>query len=339
MTDITVFENEKEYKKFIKDIKSQNRLHGLVEKRLSELLALVYPEAHSTPEVSGVLGGRNDLMQFFFNRRRVVFELFFSQSQVPQDLRLLEQCNADVRIAVLLDHDINPNLADEYFRKKPDHFDYLWLRQVMVKDNERFCLARLKELIDENHVIVKLRKLLSTPAGSHIEKTFREQLELVEAKLSVTEPSKKIDPQSLNGQQLASLIVVKKLHQLGVPIEKLSPLLAWLQGAIEFAFTLVAHGFQAFLITDLKEHFAIWSDDDLADDLILGAEDKAEAKIVMCLNQIINDVFQAYGQERIPIQWHFFHAYAENIGHIEPVKWLKDAAEKIERELATNDGP
>jgi hypothetical protein len=94
-------------------------LRDPVEKRLVELLSMLFPDTHSTSEVTGILGGRNDLMQFFFNGRRVVFEVFFSPSQVPQDLRLLVQNHADVKIAILLDSDVNPKLADEYFRKKP----------------------------------------------------------------------------------------------------------------------------------------------------------------------------------------------------------------------------
>jgi hypothetical protein len=330
MTEKTVFEDEQDYRQFIKELKAQNRLHGIVEGRLSDLLALVYPDTHATPEVSGVYGGRNDLMQFFFNGRRVVFELFFSPSQVPQDLRLLEQNVADVKIAVLLDYELDPKLADEYFRKKPDHFPYLWLRQVMLKSNERFCLARLKELIDENHVIIKLRNLLSTPAGSYIESRFKKQIEQVEDSLSTT-PPKKLDLRSLNGQQLAALLAAEKVRRLGIPVEKLIPLRAWLEESIAFAFRLVAVGYQAFLITDLKEHYAIWSDGDLADDLILGADEKADGKIVLCLNEIINNVFQVYGIERKTLEWHFFHAYEENIEHIEPAQWLKDLQTKAEQ--------
>ena len=88
MVDVTVFEDEEEYKAFVKEAKSRRRLHGVVEQRLRVLLSKIFPDAHATQEVSGILGGRNDLMLFFFNGRRVVFELFFSPSQVPQDLRL-----------------------------------------------------------------------------------------------------------------------------------------------------------------------------------------------------------------------------------------------------------
>ena len=327
MTENQAFNTREEYLRFVRKLKSKNRLHGTVEKRLVELLSKIFPDAHSTSEVAGILGGRNDLMQFFFNGRRVVFELFFSPSQVPQDLRLLEQSHADVKIAILLDSDVNPKLADDYFRKKPDHFEYLWLWDVLNKDNEAFCLARLKEIITENHVIVRLRNLLATPTGEYIEKRLQSQLESVEEHLSL-HPPRQLNLQELNGSGLAALIIVSELHKLGIPREKLRPIRAWLENGVEFAFTLVLHGFQAFLVTDLKEYNAIWSDGDFADDIILGAEDNAEARIVMCLNKVINTILKAGGMEPTQLQWHFFHTYNENIGHIEPAKYLKDAMEK-----------
>jgi len=94
------------------------------------------------------LGGRNDLIQFFPNGRCVVFELFVTVSQVPQDLRLLEQSDADVKIAILLDEEINSKLAKEYFRKKPNHFPYVWLSEVLMSERESKCLNRLREVIE-----------------------------------------------------------------------------------------------------------------------------------------------------------------------------------------------
>lgn len=328
MSEIPTFRNREEYLKFVRKLKSKNRLHDAVEKRLVELLSMIFPDAHSTSEVAGILGGRNDLMQFFFNGRRVVFELFFSPSQVPQDLRLLEQSHANVKIAILLDSDVNAKLANEYFRKKPDHFEYLWLWDVLNKENQAFCLARLKEIISENHLLVRLRNLLATPARELIEQRFRSQLESIEEHLSLHPPSQ-INLQELTGSQIAALIVVSELHKMGIPREKLRPLLAWLKNSVEFAFTLVLHGFQAFLVTDLKEYNAIWSDGDLADDIILGAEDSAEVRIVMCLNKVINSILKAGGMEPAQLQWHFFHAYEENIAHIEPAKWLKGKVNPI----------
>src|SRR6266702_3945124 len=91
-----------DFARAVKLAKKQYQLHPKVEARLAELLKRLYPQACPMNEVAGVLGGRNDLIQFFPNGRRVVFELFATTSQVPQDLRLLELSQADIRIAILL---------------------------------------------------------------------------------------------------------------------------------------------------------------------------------------------------------------------------------------------
>ena len=140
-----------EFRRFVAVVKKARRdksLHSSVEERLLGLLVRLYPDSCPVREVTGVLGGRNDLIQFFRNGRRGVFELFASVSQVPQDLRLLEQSNADVRIAILLDQQINPKLAREYFRKKPNHFQYVWLSQVLMPERESKCLNQLREMIE-----------------------------------------------------------------------------------------------------------------------------------------------------------------------------------------------
>ncbi len=165
----------------IKTAKKKNQLHKLVENRLVKILSHLYPDACPMPEVYGMPGGRNDLILFFFNQRRIAFELFFSPSQVSQDLRLLEQSNADKKIAILLDSEINPNLIKEYFHKKPDHFQYLLLSHVMMPEKEALCLALLRELIDENSTIIRMRRILSIPAVDRIEKHFREQLDQIES--------------------------------------------------------------------------------------------------------------------------------------------------------------
>jgi hypothetical protein len=137
--------------RFVTDIRNairEKRLHSRVEERLSGLLKHLYPDSYPVPEVGGVLGGRNDLIQFFQNGRRVVFELFATVSQVPQDLRLLERSSADVKIAILLDEQIKPKLASEYFRKKPNHFPFAWLSEVMMPERELPCLDRFRGIIE-----------------------------------------------------------------------------------------------------------------------------------------------------------------------------------------------
>src|SRR5260370_3346480 len=148
--------------RFVTDVRNairEKRLHSWVEERLVRLLKRLYPDSCPVPEVVGVLGGRNDLIQFFQNGRCVVFELFATVSQVPQDLRLLEQSSAVIKIAILLDEQINPKLAREYFRKKPNHFPYLWLSHVLLPQRDSKLLTQLPHTLQPH--------LPTHPAVSH----------------------------------------------------------------------------------------------------------------------------------------------------------------------------
>jgi hypothetical protein len=127
--------------------RSKNKLHQIVEAQLARMLALEFSENYVVTEVGAVKGGRNDLLQYQHNGKRAVFELFFSTSQVPQDLRLLEQADARWKIAVLLDEALKSDLAREYFRKKPDAFPHLWLSQVMMPGKAMECRKLLRQLL------------------------------------------------------------------------------------------------------------------------------------------------------------------------------------------------
>jgi hypothetical protein len=125
----------------------KRQLHGAVQSRLRQLLAKEFPDNAAVAEVSAVKGGRNDLIHYWQDGKRAVFELFCSTSQVPQDLRLLEQADAHWKIAILLDVELRSDLAENYFRKKPESFPFLWLSQVMMPGKERDCLAKLRMLL------------------------------------------------------------------------------------------------------------------------------------------------------------------------------------------------
>lgn len=133
----------------VREKKSRKQMHSLAQERLTSYLSHLYPHDIISSEIAGVLGGRNDLMQFTCNGRRIVFEFFFSPSQVPQDLRLLEQAKADTKIAILLDRELNPKLANEYCHKKPDSFPFLWLSDLMLQSRKEHCITLLCKFIDE----------------------------------------------------------------------------------------------------------------------------------------------------------------------------------------------
>jgi len=125
----------------------KHQLHTAVQARLPQLLAKEFPNNVAVREISAVKGGRNDLIHYWQDGKRAVFELFCSTSQVPQDLRLLEQSDAHWKIAILLDKELRSDLADAYFRKKPDSFPFLWLSQIMMPGKESECCAKLRTLL------------------------------------------------------------------------------------------------------------------------------------------------------------------------------------------------
>jgi hypothetical protein len=304
-------ETSDDYIESIKKFKRKKQLHPIVESRLSVLLNKIYPDDCPVLEVLGVLGGRNDLLLYSFTGRRVLFELFFSPSQVAQDLRLLEQSSAEVKIAILLDDEINSKLSTEYFRKRPDSFPFIWLKWIMNPEFEMICLQRLRELIDEESVIVQLRPLLSSPVGEAIELHFKNQIQLIKEKIGVHSP-RNFNVEDLTGYQIASLLIIQELRKMGIPAERLRSLHAWLQKAIPYGFQVAAGGFQVFLMSDLNGRHAIWSDGDFADDLIICGESQS-ANVVLCLNPIINKVTEALGYKKNEIEFHFFHTYHEFI--------------------------
>ena len=318
-SEINNFQN---YIKWAKDAKKKKILHKEVETRLASLLSKIYPDSYQVLEVSGIPGGRNDLMQFSFSGRRVVIELFFSPGQVPQDLRLLEQSKADIKIAILLDDAIDPNLSKEYFHKKPEPFPFLDLRFVMLPEFEKFCLARLKELIDEESPIVQMRRILSHPLGEKLEGRFKKQLAEIESKLSTNDMNKEAKS-DITGKELIAMRIISQIKKLGVPIERLRSLYAFILSSYDHTFTIISVGLQAFLITDLNGQHAIWADADLADDLIVCGEKDDTAYIVICLNKFLNDFYMEQGLPYLPVKLHFSHCYHE----------LEELGPEIERHL------
>jgi hypothetical protein len=132
-------------------LKRGKKLHPLVEARLAALLQDMWPDAHAKPEPGEMPGGRSDLGFYFKDGRYAVFEIFATVSQVPQDLRHLEQSNAQARIAILTDPELdNGAIYREYYGKKPrDPFPVINLSDVLVAGSEEAVKQRLQEYIEQ----------------------------------------------------------------------------------------------------------------------------------------------------------------------------------------------
>ena len=166
-------------------------------------------------------------------------------------------------------------------------------------------------LVDEDASINRLRRILSSSEGHRYEELLYKQLASIEADLN-SEKAASEESQEPTGREYIILQIITKIRKMGVPMERLGSLDAWLQKNVGFAFTLVALGLQAFLKTDLDGHYAIWAAGDFADSLIIGGEDDDQVYLVICLNSTINDLLEDMGMERRVLQKHFFHTYEED---------------------------
>jgi hypothetical protein len=93
-------------------------------------------------------------------------------------------------------------LAEEYFHKKPDHFPYLWLSDLMLSSQEEVCLEKLHELVDEDASVNQLRRILISPVGKRSEASNRRQLKRIEADVNSNKAESKKQQKLTGGQKL-----------------------------------------------------------------------------------------------------------------------------------------
>lgn len=132
-------------------LKRERKLHPLAEERLATLLQDIWPDAYPKAEPGEMAAGRLDLAFYFADGRYAVFEIFATVSQVPQDLRHLEQSAAQARIAILTDRVLDEGrIYNEYYGKKARRpFPVLDLSEILVVEYETVTKQKLKEYIDQ----------------------------------------------------------------------------------------------------------------------------------------------------------------------------------------------
>lgn len=119
---------------FVVSNRKKKDLHPVAEENLRIFLKEIYPESHTVNE-SNVNGGRVDLIFFFDSLQHTIhFEIFASYSTVVKDLRLLEQSEFDIQVAILIDEEIDPSVYKKYFRERPTKsFPFFNLSQIFIE--------------------------------------------------------------------------------------------------------------------------------------------------------------------------------------------------------------
>ncbi|MEJ2251966.1 MAG: hypothetical protein P8Y97_20185 [Candidatus Lokiarchaeota archaeon] len=122
-------------------------------------MSSLFPGTTPVGEIN-VNGGREDL-NFFIppSNKKLHFEIFASSSQVPQDLRLLENSKSDLQIAILIDKEIDSRISELFYRKKPAKpFPSFYLSELFLEQRIRKFKIEVKKLVEiilKDNIILK----------------------------------------------------------------------------------------------------------------------------------------------------------------------------------------
>lgn len=147
---LRALQEEEAYEVEVLRLRKKKLLHDLVELRLGQLLGEeLGPHAHVQREKNGISNGRIDLA--VYERKSVMhFEFIAScrNGHVFRDTTSLLGSSADVRLAILIDQDVEPGVAKSFFRAIPlPVVEHVYLRQVLLQEYEADFRQRLKDLV------------------------------------------------------------------------------------------------------------------------------------------------------------------------------------------------
>jgi len=277
----------------IADLRRRKQLHTVVENRIMELASRVAPEFYPAKEPHGLAGGRNDLMLFDFSGRKVLFEVFATAGQVSRDLRILDKTRADVKIAVVIDREVDPRVLDRFLRENPEsNYPFIFVSEFLA-DQPIECCLKLRQLItgDEESLFHRLlRRRLNIPG--FVEKCRQEGIDMPDIK--------SVESGNVTFRQVFLALVAAKLRRLGVNQERLIALMRWMsdEKVERYAMMMISAGLNTFLYTDMGDTMAIYSDIDLLDWLAIGRElDKPY--ILLPLNALIYEMLDSYSLQDV----------------------------------------
>lgn len=203
---------------------------------------------------------------------------------------------------------------------------------IIPVDNQlnRFSLMKLKEYSKETLISEILRNVRFTKFGYYLEE------EMYKIFLAIT---KKIESNTLKSEeniteispyQFIAFEVIKRLSLLGISKVLSVKFYRWfMQGnTAHNAIRLVELGYQTFLIIDGEREMSICSAFDLADYIFMGSENQKIPNVILCLNDIVNELFEQLGYERKEVTNELFYQNRKYIKNIEFVwdKALEEAA-------------
>jgi hypothetical protein len=274
--------------RWIADLRHSRRLHTTVENRLAELMGRIAPGYHPIKEPLGLAGGRNDLLLFEFTGRKVLFEVFASRSQVSRDLRILDKTDADIKVAIIVDKEVDSAVLAAFLKENPESNYPFLLISELFEEPPIMCNLKLRELVlgDEE---AKFRRMLRAriPREDFFSVCRKEGIEVFS--------QEDIQAGSLTFAKVLITVTMAKCLKYGVARERVRNLGQWLStdGLIEFVLRKVSAGMNVILYTDFLENFAVYSDTELVD-WIRASYLLPQPYVVISLNAVIAEIDEKY---------------------------------------------
>jgi len=265
------------------------KLHGLVEDRLIQILNKVTPEYHPIKEPQGLAGGRNDLMLFEFNGKKILFEIFATKNQVSRDLRILDKTKADTKIAVIIDKEVDKGVFEKFIKENPENnYPFIFIEELFEKSLVYDCALKLNELIrgDEE---TKFRRMLNQRISydNFVRICKKEGIEIIS--------QEDIKEGNVTFQKIFVTIILNKLQHIGIKKNNLKKLGKWLSNIklLEFIIMKINFGFNLFLYTDFEGNMGIYSSIELQDWIRIGYE-LNKPQILFPINSIVHEIAEKY---------------------------------------------
>lgn len=139
------------YKNTILELRSGNRLHDFVEWVLKRKIKETFGERFSLQtEKYGISNGRIDLALYHTPRTIIHFEFIATcrNGHVFRDTSSLLASRADEKLAILIDEDLEADVADNFFKAIPDgQVRFVFLREVLLDMHRAKFVALVEDLV------------------------------------------------------------------------------------------------------------------------------------------------------------------------------------------------
>ncbi len=277
------------YNEWILNLRKSRKLHSLVENQLSKIVSTILPDYIPVSEVQGLAGGRNDLILFEYSGRKVLFEIFASQSQVTRDLRILDKTKAEIKIAVLIDKTADKKVFEKFIRENPeDNYPYFFIRELVDKELLNDTAFKLLEIINKDDNLRIQRYLKKKYSKESFEKFFtKENVKFL--------TQNDIDNQSISLEKVLITSILSKFSRFGIDKEKLVEIGKILsqEGMLEFQYERMFLGLSVFIYTDFKGNLGFYSDNELQDFIHIGHE-LVDPYVLLSLNATLKEIIERY---------------------------------------------